>query len=583
MDDSNVDPVALSVIWSSLVSIAEEMGTALWSTAFSEAVREGQDFSTGLFDARGRLIAQGNFTPGHLGSMPYVVRAALEQFPPETLAPGDGILLNDPLLGSGHYPDFFLVTPAYHEGGLIGFAVCCAHQVDVGGAAPGSQIVVGVTEAFQEGLRLLPVRMFRQGEIEPDLERVVLGNVRLPEKVRGDLLAQRNANHLGARRLAELWERHGAATVEGAVDRILDSSERTMRSLIGEIPDGDYEFADAFDDVGPGTEQVEVRVIVRIRGDGATVDFGASPQVAAGINSYLNYTRAYGFFALKVFTDPLLPQNEGLLRPIEVVAEPGSFFNARFPAPCGGRAALQVRIFEAVNGALAAILPERATGGFSHWGNPNVGGPDDGTGRPFVMYDLIMGGYGARAGKDGQEALCPVFNGRNIPVEVHEAGTPVRVRRLELIPDSGGPGRWRGGCGMRKDVQLLAPRAMLTNLGDRHRHPAYGLAGGGPGALAATRLERDGTARSIGSKEHVELVAGDVVSFRVCGAGGYGDALERDPDAVLRDVLEGYVSVEQAAEAYGVVVDAAAGRVREEETRRERLRRLAANRPSESG
>lgn len=569
-----VDPVTLSVIWSSLTSIAEEMGTVLWSTAFSEAVREGQDFSTGLFDRRGRLVAQGNFTPGHLGSMPYVVRHALDAFPPETLEPGDGILLNDSFLGSGHYPDFFLVSPAFAGGELIGFAVDCSHQVDVGGAAPGSQIVVGVTDAFQEGLRLLPVKMFRAGEIEPDLERIVLGNVRLPEKVRGDLYAQRNANHLGTRRLAQLWDEHGAEVVESAVDEILDGSERTVREHLRAIPDGDYAFADVLDDVGPGTEPVEVRVTVRVRGDRVTVDFGgSSPAVAAGINSYINYTRAYSFFAVKVFTDPLLPQNEGLFRPIEVVAEPGSFFNARFPAPSGGRAALQVRMFEAVNGALAAVLPERAVGGFSHWGNPNIGGQDDGSGRPFVMYDLIMGGYGGRAGKDGQEGLCPVFNGRNIPVEVHEAGNPVRVRRLELVRDSGGAGRFRGGCGLRKDVELLAPRAVLTNLGDRHRWPPYGLAGGRPGALAETWLMRDGEARSVGSKEHVELQAGDVVSFRVSGAGGYGDPLERDPDAVRRDVLDGYVSAEEATDAYGVALDPVSGEARREETERLRASR----------
>ncbi|MEQ9122778.1 MAG: hydantoinase B/oxoprolinase family protein, partial [Alphaproteobacteria bacterium] len=228
----NVDPITLTVVWNGLLAIAEEMGSTLRRTAFSEAVREGEDFSTGVFDRQARLIAQGNFTPGHLGSMPYVVKTVLEYFPAETLKPGDAVLLNDSFLGSGHFPDCFLVSPVFAAADLVGFVVTTAHHIDVGGAAPGSQRVHGVMEAFQEGLRILPVRLIREGAFDADILRMILANVRVPEKVEGDLRAQANANRAGVARLAELYASHGAAVAEAAYDAILDRSEARMRDLI---------------------------------------------------------------------------------------------------------------------------------------------------------------------------------------------------------------------------------------------------------------------------------------------------------------------------------------------------------------
>ncbi|MCP5155919.1 MAG: hydantoinase B/oxoprolinase family protein [Ectothiorhodospiraceae bacterium] len=548
-----VDPITLTVVWNGLLSIAEEMGSTLRRTAFSEAVREGDDFSTGLFDARARLVAQGNFTPGHLGSMPYVIRTVLEYFPGDQLRPGDAVLLNDSFLGSGHFPDCFLASPAFDGERLVGYVVNTAHHIDVGGAAPGSQRVHGVTEAFQEGLRILPIRLVREGEFDQDLLRMILGNVRVPEKVEGDLRAQYNANRAGAARLAAMFREQGAQTMESTFDAILDVSERRMRELIRDIPDGTYSFEDRLDDYGPGTEPIRVAVDVTVAGDSIVVDFSrSSDQVPAALNSYINYTRAYTVFAVKVFCDALLPQNEGGTRPIETRAREGSFFNPRFPASSGGRAAVQIRIFDTINGALAQALPHRAMGAFSHWSNPNIGGIDERTGKPFVMYDLAFGGYGGRADKDGAEALAPVMNCRNIPVEVHETNNPVRIRRLELIQDSGGAGRFRGGCGLRKDVELLASEATLTLLGDRHENAPYGLYGGLPGARAQTVLNPERNAEPLGSKAVRTLQRGDVVSFRLAGAGGYGDPRERDPEAVRRDVDDGYVSAHAARETYGL-------------------------------
>jgi len=340
--------------------------------------------------------------------------------------------------------------------------------------------------------------------------------------------------------------------MDRAVDEILDRSEARMRELIGAIPDGRYSFEDWLDECGTECGPIRVAVDVDVVGDEITVDFSrSSDQVPVALNSYINYTRAYTLFAIKVFTDALLPQNGGVIRPIHIKAREGSFFNPHEPAPSGGRAIIQIRIFEVINGALAKALPEKAFAAFSHWSNPNIGGINGRTGKPFVMYDLMFGGYGARSGQDGAEALSPVVNCANIPVEVHETINPVVVRRFELIPDTGGAGRWRGGCGIRKDIELRADRAVMTLLGERHSHAGYGLFGGASGSLAETVLNPDGEATRMGSKDVRPLAGGDVVSFRLNGGGGYGDASRRDPKAVADDVADGYVTSEAARSIYG--------------------------------
>jgi N-methylhydantoinase B len=547
-----IDPITLTVIWGSLNSITEEMGSALRRTAFSEAVREGQDFSTGLFDASGCLIAQGNFTPGHLGAMPYAVRNVLAYVPPERLAPGDMLATNDAALGGGHYPDMFLVAPVFADASIIGYVVTTAHHVDVGGLSPGSQAVQGVTEAFQEGIRVLPVKLVHAGEFDADLLRVILGNVRLPEKMRGDLMAQRNANHVGSERLRELFASYGIDAMAEAIDVIIERSEERARELIGRLPEGVYSFEDHLDDYGPDTPPVLVAVDVTLKGGEAIVDFSrSSDQVPAALNCYMNYTRAYASFAVRVFAGIDIPNNAGIERVIRAVAREGCFFNATWPAPCGGRAAVQVRIFEAINGALAQADPSRAMAAFSHWGNPNIGGIDARSGRPWIMYDLLLGGYGGRSDKDGAEALSPVMNCANVPVEVHETNNPVRVHRLELITDSAGAGQFRGGAGLRKDIELLCDDATLSLLGERHKFQPYGLFGGIAGALARTVLLRDGMETDLGSKQVIRLRRGDVVSFRLSGAGGYGDPRQRDSLQVRRDVRNGYISEATARDLYG--------------------------------
>lgn len=558
-----LDPITFSVLWGGLLSAADEMGVTLSRTAYSEAVREGLDFSTAIFDADGNMVAQGDYSPGHLGSMAFTVRRVLQDYPKEGLNPGDAILLNDPSIGSGHLPDFFMISPIHLGGELLGFTVNCAHQIDVGGSGAGSQTIEGILDNYQEGIRFLPTRCYLKGEPVRDIFRVIAANVRVPDKVLGDLRAQVNANEVGGNRLRALAETYGVKVLREAMSEIIGRSEAEMREALHQIPAGTYTFEDYLDDVGPNTPPVLAKVAVTV-GDGTvTVDWtGSGPQTESGLNSYIHYTYAYSIAAVKSLTLPEAPQNEGVIRTIKIVAPPGCFFNPIPPAPCGGRATVSHRIYEAVMGALAQAVPERAIGANSHFFNPNLGGVDQRTGRRFVCYELIIGGVGGRSTKDGVEALSSPWNAANIPTEILEINSPIAVERVEFITDSAGPGRFRGGAGLRKDIRVLADGVTLYNLGDRVKFPPYGIFGGRPGRAAEILLNPGAPSeRPLHSKGTYRLSQGDVVSWRLAGAGGYGDPIERDPALVLRDVVAGFVSVKGAARDYGVAIDPATMKV----------------------
>jgi N-methylhydantoinase B len=542
-------------VWGALQSIAVEIGTTVHKTAYSEQAREGQDFSVAVFDAQGRMVAQGPYSPGHMGAMSAAVRNALAAHPVETLRPGDAILLNDPLLGSGHFPDFFITQPAFHEGRLIGFAVNIVHHTDVGGSRPGSQGVEGIFDYFQEGLRIPPTKVWREYAEQDGVVGIIAANTRTPDKVLGDLRAQRSALRVGELRLIELAERYGHDTLAAAMDEIIARTEASMRTAIRAIPDGVYAFEDFLDDYGPGTEPLRVAVRVTVAGDGITIDYeGSSPQTPSGMNSYINYTRSYSYAAVKCLTDPLGPMNEGALRPVTVTAPAGSFLNPRPPAGGGPRAIICYRTFEAVLGALAPALPDRVAAAASHFANPTFGGWDRARGRRFVAYELVLSGTGARATRDGCEGMSWAFNASNIPVEAQEAAQPIVVERFAFIPDSAGPGTFRGGSGIRRDMRFLADEGKLTNLSERQRFAPYGLFGGRPGRLARTVVNPGADEQIVHGKQSREFEYGDVISFQQSGAGGYGDPLAREPARVLDDVLDEYVSAEAARAEYGVVI-----------------------------
>lgn len=551
-----MDPITFSVIWGGVIGASAEIGTTLTRTAFSTAVREGSDFSTGMFDAEGNMVSQGDYSPGHLGSMAFTVKKMLEYFPREELSPGDAIICNDPAIGSGHLPDVFQVCPVFHDEQLIGFAVNIAHQIDIGGGAAGGQQVQGVRTMFQEGLRLLPVRLFHKGEPCRDIIRTIEANVRVPEVI-GDMRAQYIANQAGAARLIGLARLYGIDTLRQGMDRICGHTEAAMRAAIDEIRPGTYHFEDVLDDVGPGTEPVVVKVALTIGNGHVHADWtGSGPQRDAGLNSYLSYTNAYTLAAVKSVTLPLIPQNAGVTRAVSTHAPAGCFFNPVWPAPCGGRATVSHRIYETIMGALAQAVPERTIAANSHFFNPNIGIPSKRTGRLSIVWETIIGGVGARGDKDGLEAMASPWNGTNMPVELQEFICPILVERVAFVPDSAGAGKFRGGSGLRKDIRMLGPGGALTNLGDRHVYRPYGLNGGGSGRLGQTILNPDtADQRALHSKGNYDLEDGDLVSWRTAGAGGSGDPFTRDPLAVLEDVLDGFVTIAGAAADYGVRID----------------------------
>ena len=360
---------------------------------------------------------------------------------------------------------------------------------------------------------------------------------------------------MGERRLQELAARYGRDVLVQATEEIMARTEANMRRAIAKFPPGVYTFEDFLDDYGPGTEPLRVAVTVTVAHDSMVIDYeGSSPQTASGMNSYINYTRSYSYAAVKCLTDPFGPMNEGALRPIVVRAPEGSFLNPRPPAGGGPRAIICYRTFESVIGALAKAVPARVAAAASHMANPTFGGWDRARQRRCVAYELVLSGTGARATKDGCEAMAWAFNAANIPVEAQEANQPIVVERFELLRDSAGAGKFRGGCGIRRDMRFLVDEGQLTNLSDRQTFPPYGLFGGKPGGLGRTVLNPGPGEQVVHGKASREFAYGDVISFQQAGAGGYGDPLEREPGRVLEDVLDDYVSIETARSEYGVVI-----------------------------
>jgi N-methylhydantoinase B len=548
-----IDQLDIAVVWGRLAAIAEEMAEAQQRTAYSDQVREGGDYSTAVFDASGRMLAQANRSPAHLGAMPAAVRNMLTVYAPETLGPGDIVVLNDPYMGAGHLPDMFAMSPSFVGKRLVGFVVSCVHLTDVGGPAPGSQAVVGVSDLVQEGLRFLPTLLYRRGEPVREILELIAANVRVPDAVLGDIRAQRAALHVGALRLAELHAEKGSSLLDAVGEEILDRSEQAVRAQLAGIPDGSVHFVDHVDDFGPGTRPIRMEVRITVRGDEIEFDFtGTDPQTPSSLNCTLSYVKAYCYWSTKAITTrDSIPQNEGQLRPVKVIAPEGSFFNPVPPAALGGRALMNQRIVELIFGALAQAVPERVCAASGQWLNPIFGGTDPRTERPFIFYDYVMGGVGARVSKDGIDAMSPVVSVENIPVEAQEARNPIIVERHELIPDSGGAGRLRGGLSVRKDVRILGTGVVLSNLTDRHVFSPYGMDGGNSGTLGEIILNPDTpTERKLHSKDLVAVEYGDVVSFRCSGSGGVGPPRERAREQVRRDLREGLITPDVAKNVY---------------------------------
>ncbi|WP_327393231.1 hydantoinase B/oxoprolinase family protein [Streptomyces sp. NBC_01186] len=537
-----VDPVLVEVMGSALASIVEEMGETLVRAAYSSNIKERRDCTAGLFDADGHMLAQAELaSPIHLGSLIGVVAAVLERFPAEEIRPGDTFLSNDPYSGGGsHLPDMVLVTPVFAEGKLTAWAANLAHHADFGDR--------GHAHIFQEGIRIPPVRFAREGTIVEDVFQLVLTNCQVPTERKADFRAQLAANRLAVNRYGELTARYGRTTMTATAAALLDYTERRTRAAITEVPDGTYTFTDRFDCPELGEEELELRLRVTVEGDELRFDFADNPpQVRASVNMVWTALYATVYYAVKTLVDPDIPSNAGLHRPIRIDAPLGSIVNCVEPAAVNGRTETCQRVVDLIHGALATAVPERVTAA-SNGANTGVhfSGLDSRTGRYFVYLETIGGGSGARAAKDGLDGVqVHVTNTSNLPVEALETEYPLVVEAYELVPDSGGAGRTRGGMGIRRTLRVEEHDVRFQLDTSRRLSRPWGLAGGLSGSPAAVELS-DGAQPVTGGC--TVLQPGDRVSVITAGAGGYGDPAERDPEEAARDSREGSVTTKASDE-----------------------------------
>lgn len=523
-----VNPIDLEIFKSLFVSVAEEMGVTLCRTGFSPNIKERLDYSCAVYDAHGHTIAQGDHLPVHLGAMPLSVRAAIEHVEME---PGDIVVLNDPFRGGTHLPDITLVSPVYLTGQSARpafFVANRAHHSDVGGMSPGSMPLS--REVFQEGLIIPPVKLVKRGTLDREILSLILANVRTPEEREGDLAAQIAANRIGEQRLLHMVSRYTFDTLSHYAAATQDYAERVLRRTIATIPDGRYEFADALDNDGFSEGSVPIRCAITIAGDHATVDFtGSSAQTAGGVNANLAITLSATLYCFRCLIDEDVLYNDGIARPITLIAPAGSVVNARHPSGvAGGNVECSQRITDVVFGALAQALPDRipaASQGTMN--NLTLGGvdarPGPQQGRPFAYYETAGGGMGARNGLAGLSGVhTHMSNTRNTPVEVLERALPARVVRYALRRGSGGRGEYAGGEGLIRELELLSP-ASATLLTERRKFQPYGAAGGEPGAPGRNILiHPDETEEILPAKAQLELAAGDRLRLETPGGGGYG-------------------------------------------------------------
>lgn len=554
------DAATFEIIKNSLLKAAEEMKIVLAKAAYSPILKIAGDYSCGIFDRNGQMVAQGPDLPVHLGSMPEAVKAIVATFGAD-MVDGDVFVHNDPYFGGTHLPDVNVVTPAYFEGVLMGFACLRAHWPDIGGDTPGSYGTV--TSIFGEGLRLPPVRLYKAGEPVADVHNIIMANVRTPDERMGDLSAQVAANRRACARLQNLATKYGVGTITGTMDEILNYSERLMRLRLAELPNGSAVFEDVCDGDGVlenGEKQdatFNIRMTVTKKGDEITVDFaGSSPKVAGPINSPLAVTASGVYCALKMIVDPnsLIPPNSGAWRPIAVTAPKGSVVNAEYPSPVVyANTEMAHRVCDMMFGAAAQFLPKNVMAcsqGTS--GVVTFGGTDRRTNAPYVSYEVVKGGTGARPGKDGINALCAgIANTMNTPVETVELSFPLRVERYELVPDSGGAGHYRGGLGVLREWTVLDTPCHATVCFERTVSGPFGVCGGetAPTAKVALR-DPDGKERTLNSKESVVVQPGWTIVVKAPGGGGYGNLKDRDAEQLKSDRAEGYVSTSAAKTIY---------------------------------
>ena len=550
------DPFALELIKNALVALADEMALTIHRTARSFVVKEALDFSTALFLPDGQLIAQGTCLPFHLGAMPFAVKACVNAYQGRIL-PGDLYITNDPYDGSTHLPDIVLVKPIFSDASLIGYSVALAHMTDIGGRLPGGN-ASDSTEIYQEGLRIPPSRLWREGEPDETMFRLIARNVRVPDKVLGDIRSLVAACVVGEREFIKLALRYGYAEFEQSCRDLLDYTERFTRSEIAKLPKGTWQFVDYLDGDGIDPDPIKFVATVTIGADEMTIDLtGTAPQVRRAINCVYPFTLSTALACVRSIVDLSIPNNAGYFRPIRVIAPEGTVVNPRPPAAVAARGITGIRIADTIFGALAQAVPHilPACGANA----PDVGistGGVDNEGQAFVYLEFLLGSWGGGPDRDGMEACTgTLVNYSNAPAEMIEADQPIAVERYALAPDTGGPGKYRGGLAIEPHLRFRSNNATLQIRSDRRDHPPYGLQGGQCGAGSDVRILRaNGVDEACRAKFLTTVNTGDVLKVRLAGGGGHGNPFERDADAVLDDVIEEKMSIEHARTAYGVVI-----------------------------
>jgi N-methylhydantoinase B len=538
---NELDPITLEIVWNSFRSITDECFLTLQRTAFSTNIKERHDHSVAILDANGRLIVQAeNALPIHLASMGGLVEILLDKHR-GNISPGDIFIGNDPHAAGGtHLPDINLAAPVFDGENLIAFICNIAHHADVGGAVRGS-MSGGLTEIYQEGLRIPVVRLYRGGELVRDMFELLLLNMRLPAERRGDLNAQTAACRLGVQRLEHLRARFGTALLLDAFAQVIERGRTRILNAIGRLPDGRWSWTDMMDDDGVAAKDVVINLIVRKTGREIVFDFcGSSPQVPGNINLTANAVRSSVCYALKALLDPDMPNNEGVLQAFEIVAPSGSVVNCCAPASVALRANTCQRVVDVVLGAMSAALPEGVIGSANGANTSMVfAGEDPLTGSSYVYLETLGGGMGGRNDRDGKDGVqVHITNTSNLPIEAIEMEYPLRVEEYSLVADSGGAGRWRGGLGLRRIVRPVGHVCEFSGAGERFRRGPPGIFGGKPGKAGAFTLRRaDGTVEKLpGKPTRLMLLPGDAVMVETPGAGGYGNPQERAEEKLAEDL-----------------------------------------------
>ena len=543
---SNFDPVTLEILWSRLIAIADESAAALLRTSFSTIVRESNDYATVLMDANGASLAENSVgIPSFVGILPRALRHLLAAIPKAEWEEGDCIVTNDPWMATGHLNDLTMAAPIFHKGRLVGFSGSIAHLPDIGGAMWSADC----RELFEEGLRIPPVKFLARGQERHDIVAFIRGNVRVPDQVMGDIYAQVAAQLACARQLREFLDDARLDELNTLSETLQDRADRAMRRAIAALPDGTWRSvveADGYDE-----DVTRIECAVTVEGESLHVDYaGTSKQIDRGINSVMNYTYAYSVYPLKCALDPLTPRNEGSYRSVSIAAPEGSILNPHWPAPVGSRQLTGHLLAGAIYKCLGQVAPDKVLAECGSAPSPrSIWTGLDKRGNRFSQVLFGSAGMGASGMADGHSCTCFPTNAGSGSIEAFESISPLVVWRKDLIPDSGGPGQFRGGLGQEIEIEVASPEPVrLSLLADRERHPAQGLLGGGAGGPTAFSLQ-DG--RKPHQKSRTTLRPGERLTVRMAGGGGFGLPEERDPAAVRHDVEEGYVTPEAARAVYG--------------------------------